>query len=92
MEERELKSWCEFEEELQKLSAQRSLLRGENTTYVSPLLFRGQPNATWNLQTTLQRYSGKEETEAHDYFCIATASDHRSKHTQQEAGVCDLPT
>jgi FRG domain len=71
MQEKALNSWCEFENELLKLSEQRELLRGKDDGYVSTLLFRGQADASWELGTTLERYTPQAKFGARDYFCIA---------------------
>ena len=68
MEEKKLNNWAEFERELEKLESQRNALRVTDNTYVSPLLFRGQADASWRLLTTLERYYNKEEIKALDYF------------------------
>lgn len=70
MEIRELTSWFELERELVELESVRSALGGEGEHYVSPLIFRGQANASWRLQTTLERYTNKEEMHAFEYFRI----------------------
>jgi hypothetical protein len=52
MEERNLSSWREFKEELVALRDEHAKLRAGDT---APMLFRGQPDACWSLETTLDR-------------------------------------
>ncbi|MCX5843825.1 MAG: FRG domain-containing protein [Deltaproteobacteria bacterium] len=70
MQERKLNSWLEFEKEIDKLEAQRARLAHEYNNYVSPLLFRGQADSSWELESTLERYTSRQETPALHYFRI----------------------
>ena len=61
MSDRRIESWDEF------LSAVNTLYepppRGDApAAYVSDLLFRGQSDASWKLETTLERWAGEGET------------------------------
>ena len=71
MKEKNLNSWCEFEEELLKLKSQRDLFCQRSREPISRLLFRGQQNAAWKLESTLERFTGKREIPALDYFGLA---------------------
>lgn len=71
MKEKKLNSWCEFKEELLKLESQRDLLCQRSSEPISRLLFRGQQNADWELESTLERFTGKKEIPALDYFNLA---------------------
>lgn len=71
MEIMNLKSWCDFEQELLKLNKCLRDMRTKNNLYVSPILFRGQENACWELHTTLERYTKQDQFNALDYFNIA---------------------
>jgi hypothetical protein len=65
MEERNLSSWKEFKRELSVVQAEHEKLRGPDVT---PLLFRGQPNACWLLETTLDRRRG--QLRVSDYYQV----------------------
>jgi hypothetical protein len=49
-------NWEEFEKELQKIYEKRDQIKKGTPMYVSKLLFRGQSNSSWKLETTLERY------------------------------------
>ena len=53
--EKTLASWEEFEEEWQKLEADRTARLREPHAYISEFLYRGHANSTWRLETTLER-------------------------------------
>ena len=57
MESVELKTFEEFESKAMILLADRQKNRKEKQGYFSPVLFRGQAEASWKLETTLERYS-----------------------------------
>lgn len=54
MEKIELDSWSDFEREIDK----NFLRQIENMDMALPFYFRGQADATWRLETTLERYVG----------------------------------
>lgn len=54
MNEIKLQTWGEFEERVRALEADRQRRRTEHEG-ISNLLYRGQANARWRLQTTLER-------------------------------------
>ena len=58
----EVKSWEEFEEKLASLEQKQ-----KNDNRIYQVLFRGQLNSTWGLETTLER-SGKFEMKFADYY------------------------
>ena len=58
-------SWEDFEEKLKKL-------RAENGTEATPLLYRGQGNSEWQLETTLERYTKKEGMTFLGYYDLIT--------------------
>jgi hypothetical protein len=62
MEEFNLNTWEEFEQELKKLRETREKF----SEYQSPLLFRGQKNACWSLSPTLERE--KDRMLFRDYY------------------------
>lgn len=64
MEEHKLKSWEEFRPLIQDIrkrfgAIQRELPDGSVYDCENNILFRGQPNADWELETTLERKSGE---------------------------------
>lgn len=68
MEEKDLNSWFEFEQELAALESYHDSLCRESYIDVSPLLFRGQPNAIWKLDSSLERYMKKKQMGPKDYL------------------------
>jgi hypothetical protein len=53
-----VETWRDFEEQLRHITSQRSdAVNQRSPFYVSPFLFRGQSDATWKLNTTLERYT-----------------------------------
>lgn len=71
MEEKNLNSWCEFEEELLRLKSQRDLLCKRSREPVSLLLFRRHQNSKWKLESTLERFTAKSKIPAKEYFNMA---------------------
>ncbi len=59
MKEHNLDSWHEFQGEIGKLIANQKDKEQKGTHY-SDLLFRGQTNASWALETTLERWAGTD--------------------------------
>jgi hypothetical protein len=55
MEQRDLRTWEEFEQAWQELEAKRAARLSEPHTFISEYLFRGQANSDWKLETTLER-------------------------------------
>jgi len=66
---KELSTWEVFESEVEQLFDRVKKRRSQTNTTVSDPLFRGLADASWGLQTTLERYSDKEYTVRH-YFEI----------------------
>ena len=71
MEEKNLNNWIEFEEELRRLNQFRKKLNQADEGFVSELYFRGQGKSCWKLNTTLERYTGRDTFNAIDYFQAA---------------------
>lgn len=69
MKEKYLKTWEDFESELSTLR-QKNLTRKSNSDHhISELLFRGQSNKSWTLDTTLERFTGRLLT-MEEYYSI----------------------
>jgi len=60
MQELTLESWEEFEEALTGLEHCRERFIEDRDLNVSELLFRGQTNSKWKLETTLERFENKK--------------------------------
>jgi hypothetical protein len=67
-------TWTEFEERVAQLHAVREQRLKETGSYISEYLFRGQPNGTWRLETTLERYTRNYSIPVVDYYRIVCAS------------------
>jgi|WetSurMetagenome_2_1015567.scaffolds.fasta_scaffold00086_10 hypothetical protein len=59
-------SWEDFLERLDFVKQQYSQLK-KNSDYISPLLFRGQRDCAWLLETSLERYTKQDEMSLEDY-------------------------
>jgi hypothetical protein len=82
--EKNLNTWAEFVEEVEALQAQTPLLRAQHHGVRIPdLLFRGQREAVWKLETTLERYQPASLSLAHYYTSIWAAKNQIEAHTQQ---------
>ena len=52
--------WEDLEAEIRKLEDKRRTLAANSDRSVSEMLFRGQPNASWGLETTLERTARRD--------------------------------
>jgi hypothetical protein len=68
MNEETLENWEGFEDALKRLREVRDGLKSKGATHVSNLLYRGQSDSRWLLQTTLQRYTNTEKYRLLDYY------------------------
>jgi hypothetical protein len=57
MREIKLKNWEELEDNIQRIYSENKKLQIASKRYYSEILFRGQANFEWQLQTTLERYT-----------------------------------
>lgn len=60
----DLESWDDFENEIKSTINDQiddNINANVNGWSFDPVLFRGQPNAKWELQTTLERHAGKNK-------------------------------
>ena len=69
MQIKELSSWDDFEVELLQLAQYRDELRTE-FQYPDILVFRGQSNSGWHLETMLERHTKQESYSIRRYFEI----------------------
>lgn len=61
MEQIDLKCWEDFEERISSLFIEKEKLKTlKEPLYVSTPLFRGQANASWELETTLDRVATRD--------------------------------
>jgi hypothetical protein len=79
-----LESWEHFETQMSSLFQETKKLRAGTRLHVSDMLFRGQSDSSWNLQTTLERYSPDHLVVKEYYRCIAAAKNQIEAHTGRE--------
>lgn len=65
----ELATFEQFEREVASLLEDLKRQRGESGMLLSPLLFRGHSKASWELKTTLERYSPRQYS-MKDYYRV----------------------
>ena len=70
MKKQSLNSWDDFQIEPATLDKYRAKLNKDFTGHVSDLLFRGQADSIWKLQTSLERVSGEKEFRLSTYYGI----------------------
>jgi hypothetical protein len=73
MKQIDLKNWEEFEGHVTRLARDRSDRKSATEFYISEYLFRGQPDGTWPLTTTLERFTGRLLT-LEQYYRILCAT------------------
>jgi hypothetical protein len=66
-------NWNAFVEEVNELEQLRDSMKAQNPLNVSELLFRGQPNAAWQLTTTLERAQDRKNVPVQSYHTYACA-------------------
>jgi FRG domain len=75
--------WEDFEAWIISVSAERMRREQASQTHVSGLLYRGQSDASWSLQTVLERYA-TESLDASEYYgAIHAAKPQIESHTGQ---------
>jgi hypothetical protein len=79
----DLDNWEAFEPELAALYKQYP------KSFVKPMLFRGQSDAAWKLQTTLERYPVKLLKVAEYYGAISAARPQIETYTNQSWDIPD---
>jgi hypothetical protein len=84
----DLDSWAAFEAALQQLTAAHEVLRAKQFQQrLSPLLFRGQRNASWELTSTLERYNPPSLQFTQYYRAILSAKPQIEAHTDSRWDV-----
>lgn len=76
MNEKNLKSWKEFEEEIDRLDAELEEKKRGTSLRISDLLFRGHSNSAFHLETTLERFLDSDISLL-DYYEIILAAKHK---------------
>lgn len=89
--EKNLTSWEEYEREVRNLMALRDRKCSDVQTYVSPMLFRGQSDSAWRLNTTLERYSPKSLKVVDYYHIIHSAKYQIESLTEQNWNIPTPP-
>ena len=68
MKEIHVSSWEECQNKFKELEEYRSGLKRDNITYISRILYRGQANSQWRLESTLERAVKDERSYLDLYF------------------------
>lgn len=69
-EKEDINSWAEFKDWLKRLNERHEGLKAKDSrTYVSKIIFRGQPESKFELATTLQRWVG-DGMSVNRYFAL----------------------
>ena len=84
-------SWAACKAKLKEISAQRSMIKARaGSRWVSELLYRGQSNAEWTLNTTLERQPGSMDYHAlAQHLAIVRVKPHIETLTGKEWAVPD---
>ena len=91
MKQIDFESWVELEAYTHKLEANRLEHANQTIGHVSYLLFRGQGDASWSLNTTLQRASDREWALADYYRLAALAKTQIETFTERRWDEIDFP-
>lgn len=82
-------TWADFHSWLGALKARRSRLRLSSRLPVSEFLFRGQGDAAWSLDTTLERWPSAPMKVAKYYDLIAEAKSQIESYTDRSWQIPD---
>lgn len=91
MQECDVATWEEFEDQLRLLREQRSHCKTQAALPVSGFLFRGQRDRVWNLSTTLERETEDRRTLRQYYRLISAARPQIESHTGTHWNVFEYP-
>jgi hypothetical protein len=87
----DLNSWADFVAAVEDLTLETRALTGKHHGIRIPdLLFRGQREASWKLDTTLERHRPSSLSLGHYYTSIWAAKSQIEAHTQQQWDI-ELP-
>jgi hypothetical protein len=67
----DLETWEDFAAAVAEIERQCSALGGNPLRYVSPLIYRGQADSGWDLQTTVERFLGYPPTVSSYYEAVS---------------------
>jgi hypothetical protein len=84
-----LSTWEEFKTRVHEQMRARDIAKGRSDSKVSKLLFRGQANIDWHLETTLERYTTQFNGLRDYYSCIHAAKPQIEAYTGRR---WDIPT
>src|SRR6266852_7735793 len=80
----DLSVWGDYVDAVQELQARTPALRAKHPGVRIPdVLFRGQREAAWKLETTLERYHPTSLSLSHYYTSISAARPQIEAHTTQ---------
>src|SRR6267142_607832 len=85
MQETDVNSWDELEDKIKEIKT-------KHQKAISGLLFRGQGNSSWPLQTTLERRTGPKFPVHDYYFLILRIKDQIETFTNTQWEVPDYTT
>jgi hypothetical protein len=91
-EEITINSWNEFISEINLLKQRRNERKSETVLHVSDLLFRGQQNSSWGLDSTLERQNKGEFSLRKYYRLISAAKPQIETLTGKIWDVPEYPT
>jgi FRG domain len=87
----DLHTWTDFVQAVEDLKAQMPALRAQRPhSRIPDVLFRGQREADWGLETTLERYRPASLTFRHYYTSIWAAKSQIESHTGQRWEIPSL--
>ncbi|MDZ4831766.1 MAG: hypothetical protein SGJ09_16415 [Phycisphaerae bacterium] len=84
MEETNVGTWAEFLVEIDRIEdGRRAQTQRDGSTHVSEMLYLGQANASWELQTTLERLAPKVRSLEHYFRIIRNVKPEIETYTNQ---------
>ncbi len=85
-------TWDELEEHVHEMAESNTTVQGLDLGYYSDLLFRGQANHDWELETTLERVTPKSRELAEYYRAVAVAKTQIETFTNRTWEEIDYPS